>query len=114
MDLNGNGVLDPEDIIWVFSDGEDDDENGYMDDTCGWNSRNDKTSDESATATHAGEIWAAGRQTTPAALAGACPNAMFLPVRVAIHTWWTQTILPREWCSRWIPAPGWCRRPWSA
>ncbi|HWE27723.1 MAG TPA: S8 family serine peptidase, partial [Polyangia bacterium] len=35
-DKNNNGVIDPEDIILSFSDGKDDDGNGYVDDISGW------------------------------------------------------------------------------
>jgi hypothetical protein len=35
-DLNGNGLLDPGDLIRAFSDGVDDDGNGYVDDISGW------------------------------------------------------------------------------
>ena len=35
-DVNKNGVLDPEDLIAAFSDGKDDDNNGYVDDISGW------------------------------------------------------------------------------
>ncbi|MBI5488193.1 MAG: VCBS repeat-containing protein [Deltaproteobacteria bacterium] len=35
-DLNGNGVIDPGDLIHTFSDGVDDDANGYTDDISGW------------------------------------------------------------------------------
>ncbi|MDB4971588.1 MAG: alkaline serine protease [Myxococcales bacterium] len=35
-DKNGNGILDPQDLIQVFSDGKDDDGNGYIDDISGW------------------------------------------------------------------------------
>lgn len=35
-DTNGNGILDPEDLIRTFSDGKDDDGNGYVDDISGW------------------------------------------------------------------------------
>ena len=33
-DQNGNGMIDPEDLIFLFSDGTDDDHNGYVDDIC--------------------------------------------------------------------------------
>lgn len=33
---NGNGMVDPEDLILHFSDGVDDDGNGYFDDVSGW------------------------------------------------------------------------------
>ena len=35
-DLNRNCILDPGDLILMFSDGVDDDANGYTDDICGW------------------------------------------------------------------------------
>jgi len=35
-DKNGNGVLDPQDLIRKCSDGVDDDGNGYIDDISGW------------------------------------------------------------------------------
>ena len=35
-DKNGNGILDPEDLIMTFSDNTDADNNGYIDDISGW------------------------------------------------------------------------------
>ena len=35
-DVNGNAILDPQDLIATFSDGKDDDSNGYTDDISGW------------------------------------------------------------------------------
>jgi hypothetical protein len=35
-DLNANGLLDPSDLIRTFSNGVDDDGNGYVDDISGW------------------------------------------------------------------------------
>jgi hypothetical protein len=35
-DVNGNGILDPGDLIALASDGVDGDGNGYVDDICGW------------------------------------------------------------------------------
>ena len=35
-DINSNGFLDPQDLIAIFSDGVDDDLNGYIDDISGW------------------------------------------------------------------------------
>lgn len=35
-DRNANGILDPEDLILAFSNGDDADGNGYIDDICGW------------------------------------------------------------------------------
>ncbi len=36
LDSNGNGLVDPRDLIRAFSDGVDDDGNGYLDDISGW------------------------------------------------------------------------------
>ena len=36
FDANGNAANDPEDLILIFSDGTDDDSNGYIDDISGW------------------------------------------------------------------------------
>ena len=36
FDANNNGVIDPGDLIAIFSDGNDDDSNGYIDDIAGW------------------------------------------------------------------------------
>lgn len=36
FDVNQNGILDPGDLIAIFSDGVDDDTNGYIDDISGW------------------------------------------------------------------------------
>ena len=41
-DANGNGLVDPEDIIVRFSDGIDEDHNGYTDDISGWDFYNDQ------------------------------------------------------------------------
>jgi hypothetical protein len=35
-DQNGNGLVDPEDLIMIFSNGADGDANGYVDDIAGW------------------------------------------------------------------------------
>jgi hypothetical protein len=36
FDADGNRIFDPGDLIAIFSDGVDDDENGYIDDISGW------------------------------------------------------------------------------
>ena len=84
-DLNGNGIIDPEDIIWGFSDGRDDDSNGYVDDICGWdfleddNDPWDEVDDGGGTAQCRLIGAEANNQTgTP----GACPNGTLLPVRI--------------------------------
>ena len=41
VDQNGNGVLDAEDLILQFSNGVDEDGNGYVDDIAGWDFADD-------------------------------------------------------------------------
>lgn len=36
LDQNGNGLVDPQDLIRLYSDQVDDDQNGYVDDISGW------------------------------------------------------------------------------
>lgn len=75
-DLNRNCVLDPGDLVLLFSDGVDDDANGYTDDICGWDffaNDNDPYDDGRA-----------GSGTAQAsAIADGCPRCRFVPIRVA-------------------------------
>lgn len=84
-DLNANGIIDPQDIIWRFSDGEDGDDNGYADDICGWDfleDDNDPWDETDGGHGTAGGIWSAGEANNGNGMVGTCPNAMLLPVRV--------------------------------
>jgi MYXO-CTERM domain-containing protein len=84
-DPNHNGVFDAGDLIRVFSDGVDDDHNGYIDDICGWDffkDDNDPYDD-----TRFGHGTGEARDSTAAANngrggAGVCPRCMFVPLRV--------------------------------
>ena len=74
-----NGALTPEDLIVAFSDGRDDDGNGYVDDISGWNfsrANNDPQTEDSAY--HARQQPDARRRrprpTTASRGAGICPN----------------------------------------
>lgn len=84
-DANGNGVIDPEDLIAAYSDGKDDDHNGFTDDISGWdfydNQNDPATSD--ATYDHAnGQLRVAGAQTDNGKLgAGICPQCRLMPIR---------------------------------
>jgi len=86
-DLNGNGLADPEDLILdpAFSDGVDDDGDGYVDNISGWdflygdNNPLDtvdyghgtgEAKDSAAVADGTGDV-------------GVCPGCTFLPVRVS-------------------------------
>ncbi len=85
-DRNGNGVADPEDLILdpAFSDGVDDDHNGYVDDISGWDflyGDNDPfdTVDYGHGTGEAEDSVAAANGTGDV---GTCPKCQFVPVRV--------------------------------
>jgi uncharacterized protein (TIGR03382 family) len=82
-----DGVLEPSDLIAVFSDGVDDDGNGYADDICGWDffgGDNNAFADPQSTNTDHGtgvmEEAAAG--ASDGGDLGTCPNCAILPIRV--------------------------------
>ncbi|MBI2894462.1 MAG: VCBS repeat-containing protein [Deltaproteobacteria bacterium] len=85
-DANGNGLRDPGDLIAEFSDGIDDDDNGYVDDISGWDffkDDNDPYDD-----TRFGHGTGEARDSMAAAndgrgSAGVCPLCRALMVRVA-------------------------------
>jgi hypothetical protein len=84
-DSNGNGLVDPEDIIVRFSDGRDDDRNGYTDDISGWdfyNDQNDPATVDSEYRHANSQMRQAGAETNNAiGEAGVCPRCMILPIK---------------------------------
>ncbi len=97
VDVNGNGWVDPEDLILIFSDGRDDDQNGYVDDISGWDFfENDNNARDDVDFGHGSnqaryavaEAFEADTPCSPAAdlpvdaTPGTCPNCMVLPMRV--------------------------------
>jgi len=84
-DTNGNGIVDPEDIIVRFSNGVDNDHNGYVDDISGWdfyNDQNDPATLDSAYNHANGQMEQAAAQTNNAlAGAGVCPDCRLLPIK---------------------------------
>ncbi len=85
-DRNANELLDPQDLILDprFSDGVDDDGNGYVDDISGWDllwGDNDPFDD-----VHYGHGTGEARDSTAVedgkGAVGTCPRCRFLPVRV--------------------------------
>jgi len=84
-DTNGNKVLDPQDLIQIFSDGKDDDNNGYIDDISGWdffdndNDANDDTNYGHGTAE---AKWSAAEGNNGRGSLGTCPRCLVMPVRV--------------------------------
>jgi len=84
-DVNGNGILDPGDLISLASDGVDSDGNGYVDDICGWdvfeqdNDPFDDTHFNHGTG-RAKEAVAEGNNGIGGI--GVAPHASLLPVRI--------------------------------
>jgi MYXO-CTERM domain-containing protein len=83
-DRNGNGKLDAGDLIILFSDGVDDDGNGYVDDIAGWDFMKDDNNpyDDTRYGHGTGEA----NDSTAAANngigdAGVCPKCRFIPMR---------------------------------
>jgi MYXO-CTERM domain-containing protein len=84
-DLNKNCILDPGDLIEMFSDGVDDDGNGYVDDIAGWDFfKNDNNPYDD---TRYGHGTVAARDSSAEANngtgePGVCPKCRFIPLRV--------------------------------
>ena len=82
-----HGTLTPEDLIVAFSDGKDDDGNGYTDDISGWNFNRD-TNDpqtESSTYNHANNqmIQLVGEADNGYDGVGVCPKCTIIPVKTS-------------------------------
>ncbi len=84
-DSNGNGVIDPEDLIVAFSDGTDGDGNGFTDDISGWDFYDDQNDPATSDATygHANDqLRKAGAATDNGKFgAGICPRCRLMPIR---------------------------------
>lgn len=84
-DSNGNGLVDGEDIIVRFSDGADDDGNGYTDDISGWDfysDQNNPTTIDSAYEHANAQMEQAAAETDNANTeAGICPDCMVMPIK---------------------------------
>jgi hypothetical protein len=100
-DANGNGAVDPEDIIVRFSDKVDTDRNGYVDDISGWDFYNDQnnpaTTDSAYTHANAQMIRAAAETNNGAGKAGVCPRCRLLPVRSGAEALARADDLPQAW-----------------
>jgi hypothetical protein len=83
-DRNHNGVLDAGDLIAAFSDGVDDDGNGYVDDISGWDfMKNDNDPYDDTRYGHGtGEARYSTREANDGrGEAGVCPLCRFVPLR---------------------------------
>ncbi|HTD25727.1 MAG TPA: hypothetical protein VK649_02070, partial [Candidatus Elarobacter sp.] len=77
-DRNGNGVIDPEDLILTFSDGVDNDGNGYVDDIAGWDffENDNDPFDEVQFGHGTGEARDSTAEANNGGSLGTCPNCM--------------------------------------
>src|SRR5690606_30802867 len=85
-DKNGNGVLDGGDIILNFSDGIDDDDNGYVDDISGWDFMKDDNDpyDDTRYGHGTGEARdSVAEGNDGRGDIGGCPKCRYIPRRVA-------------------------------
>ncbi len=85
-DVNKNGLIDPGDLIRTFSDGKDDDGNGYVDDISGWDFFRDDNNpyDETRFGHGTGEARdSASEGNNGRGSIGVCPECTIINVRVA-------------------------------
>ena len=82
--MNGNGVTDPEDLIMIFSDGVDDDHDGYVDNIAGWDffEGDNDPFDEVDYGHGSGEARDSTAEANNGGDLGTCPNCRVMPVRV--------------------------------
>lgn len=90
-DSNGNGFIDAEDLIVAFSDGIDQDGNGYTDDISGW----DFYDDQNDPATYDSTYSHADDQM--GVLQHECPRCTILPVRAGAEALDRTEDLARAW-----------------
>jgi hypothetical protein len=83
-DFNGNGIIDPEELIFRFSDGVDDDGNGYVDDISGWDTYEDDNDpyDDHAYGHGTGEAQDSTAEANNGGDVGTCPDCQVMHLRV--------------------------------
>ncbi len=85
-DQNSTGAIDPQDLIVAFSDGVDDDGNGWTDDISGWDVfRDDNDPGDETDFGHGTGVAndAAAETDNGVGSAGVCPRCMVMMVRMA-------------------------------
>jgi hypothetical protein len=77
-------LLDPQDVLIAFTDGADDDGNGYVDDIVGWDFMDDDNDpyDDVQYGHGTGEARDSTAEAANGGALGTCPNCMFVPLRV--------------------------------
>lgn len=90
-DSNGNGVIDPEDLITAFSNNVNHDKDGFANDIFGWDfyeNQNDPETQDSAY-THANSQMMVIHQM--------CPNCMIMPIRAGDEALDSTEYLAQAW-----------------
>src|SRR5207245_1957838 len=90
-DANGNGYIDPEDLIAAFSDGTDHDHNGYVNDISGWDfydNQNDPATPDTTYDHSDGQM---------GVLLHECPKCMILPVKAGAEALDRTDDLAKAW-----------------
>ena len=89
VETNENPAIDPQDVLRAFSDGLDDDGNGYVDDIAGWDFFDDDNDPEDVSSYSSARNHGSGRASEALQLtndangeAGVCPGCTLLPLRV--------------------------------
>src|SRR4051794_38992643 len=79
-----SGVMTPQDLLIAFSNGDDADNNGFVDDIAGWDFLdNDNDAFDDVQYGHGtGEAQGSSAEANNGDDAGSCPNCMFIPLRV--------------------------------
>ena len=80
----GQPMLDPQDVLIAFSDGADDDANGFRDDIAGWDFLDDDNDpyDDVQYGHGTGEARDSTGEADNGGELGTCPNCMFIALRV--------------------------------
>jgi hypothetical protein len=90
-DSNGNGYIDPEDLIAAFSDGVDHDHDGYVNDISGWDfydNQNDPATEDSTYEHSDDQMLVLHRE---------CPKCMIMPIRAGNEALDTTDSLAKAW-----------------
>ncbi|MCA1722561.1 MAG: FG-GAP-like repeat-containing protein [Actinobacteria bacterium] len=83
-DFNKNGLIDPEELIFLFSNGKDDDADGYADNISGWDTYEGDNDpfDEFQYGHGSGEARDSTAEPNNGGDAGTCPNCRIMVLRV--------------------------------
>lgn len=87
-DVDGNGLLDPRDLIAIFSNGRDEDGNGYVDDIAGWDfvdDDNDPSAPQGSLRGTQAALHAVATANDGVGSAGVCPRCSAIPLRLSVR-----------------------------